>query len=469
MQNDTFHYKKPSIGHSFNQLISECSDLAREVSDFWKTLDGRGSPLIFPSKKVNGSFKLIISERVKNYIGTTNYQYDWNDDIVLFREKTFVREVILSHDNHHDNYKPESMIVITESETPVEKFPVDYDLEGKVVCNIGKSIYGFLIPRFCLFERLSYLPVDNDLNNYFNGVSFKISRLESFLVKISHDINNEQEAYNSRINDNKKTLDASEQNIVSLREVNSSLENTLGQLRKQQEDVKKELFSTTNLVEEQRDMLVRLKSEIDKSDESLRQKSELVQQKDDELNSVQKELSSAKTSLYKYDLTLEGYSKETNYQIKFYSLVIVFFGVLTFLLGSHVYSNASNIADYFDSFYNVSVLSLIVSRLPMVLVIFVVFSAFVGGMLGAFKKIIELNNDNMAMIKASIMSEQITDSLVKSEDIKSDDERLELRRKTKVEIALNLLSQSPKCDTVSEKNVAETNGLLKSLIELIKK
>ncbi len=168
----------------------------------------------------------------------------------------------------------------------------------------------------------------------------------------------------------------------------------------------------------------------------------------DALKAVQQELAIANRQKNLTTLDMVGHSNETSKQLKpYYFLAISTFIALAFM-ARYIYGNGESFMYMVPFLGNVSAWDILLSRLPLI----TATTLIIGGLSGVFfflvKHIVSLNNEKMAMLKAAILAEQITNS-IECEHM-TEREKLEFKRDTKIRLITQVFSKSePEIDKAS--------------------
>ncbi len=168
----------------------------------------------------------------------------------------------------------------------------------------------------------------------------------------------------------------------------------------------------------------------------------------DALKAVQQELAIANRKKNLTTLDMVGHSNETSKQLKpYYFLAISTFIALAFM-ARYIYGNGESFMYMVPFLGNVSAWDILLSRLPLI----TATTLIIGGLSGVFfflvKHIVSLNNEKMAMLKAAILAEQITNS-IECEHM-TEREKLEFKRDTKIRLITQVFSKSePEIDKAS--------------------
>ncbi|MHA7002974.1 zinc ribbon domain-containing protein [Aeromonas schubertii] len=158
------------------------------------------------------------------------------------------------------------------------------------------------------------------------------------------------------------------------------------------------------------------------------------------LIAVQKELADANRQKNLTTLDMVGHSNETSKQLKlYYFLAIITFIALAFM-ARYIYKNGESFMYMVPFLGNVSAWDILLSRLPLI----TATTLIIGGLSGVFfflvKHIVSLNTEKMAMLKAAILAEQITNSM-ECEHM-SEREKLEFKRDTKIRLITQVFSKN---------------------------
>lgn len=168
----------------------------------------------------------------------------------------------------------------------------------------------------------------------------------------------------------------------------------------------------------------------------------------DALSAVQQELANANRQKNLTTLDMVGHSNETSKQLRpYYGLAIITFIALAWM-AKYIYQNGESFIYTVPFLGNVSAWNILLSRLPLITATTII----IGGLSGVFfflvKHIVSLNTEKMAMLKAAILAEQITNS-IECKDM-TEQEKLEFKRDTKIKLITQVFSKSePEIDKAS--------------------
>lgn len=198
--------------------------------------------------------------------------------------------------------------------------------------------------------------------------------------------------------------------------------------------IEKKVETETDLYKKEENKLKSLAGDTEKASDALRV--------------VQQELADANRQKNLTTLDMVGHSNETSKQLRpYYFLAIATFVALA-LMARYIYQNGESFMYMVPFLGNVSAWDILLSRLPLI----TATTLIIGGLSGVFfflvKHIVSLNTEKMAMLKAAILAEQITNS-IECKNM-SEQEKLEFKRDTKIRLITQVFSKSePDIDKAS--------------------
>ncbi|QNF21916.1 hypothetical protein FT688_13950 [Aeromonas hydrophila] len=232
-------------------------------------------------------------------------------------------------------------------------------------------------------------------------------------------------------------------------------QNTLDKVRNDIEKSSREYEKISKNIADESESLIaiekRIEAEMDlykKEENKLKLLVVDTEKVSDALKAVQQELAIANRQKNLTTLDMVGHSNETSKQLKpYYFLAVSTFIALAFM-ARYIYGNGESFMYIVPFLGNVSAWDILLSRLPLI----TATTLIIGGLSGVFfflvKHIVSLNNEKMAMLKAAILAEQITNS-IECEHM-TEREKLEFKRDTKIRLITQVFSKGePEIDKAS--------------------
>lgn len=232
-------------------------------------------------------------------------------------------------------------------------------------------------------------------------------------------------------------------------------QNTLDKVRNDIEKSNREYENISKTIADESERLVaiekRIEAEMDlykKEENKLKLLVVDTEKVSDALKAVQQELAIANRKKNLTTLDMVGHSNETSKQLKPYYLLAVSTFIALAFMAKYIYKNGESFMYIVPFWGNVSAWDIFLSRLPLI----TATTLIIGGLSGVFfflvKHIVSLNNEKMAMLKAAILAEQITNS-IECESM-TEREKLEFKRDTKIRLITQVFSKSePEIDKAS--------------------
>ena len=126
-----------------------------------------------------------------------------------------------------------------------------------------------------------------------------------------------------------------------------------------------------------------------------------------------------------------------------------------------MYDNAQTFKEFVDSKPIITTWDLLLSRLPLITATALVIGTLSALLFYLVNNIVSVSNDKMNMLKASVLAEQITGSLPKSN--MTNDEIRDYKRNTKIELVMSVFADKP--DKIKDEKQMD---IFKQFTELVK-
>jgi hypothetical protein len=229
--------------------------------------------------------------------------------------------------------------------------------------------------------------------NYERDISLKNSEHKSIMSSIEIAIDEQKRVENIIIESND-----------FLEKVRRDIENsntTTSDLRMEIKSLKQNIQDETNISN-------RVKSEIKHEEIKLEATRNTRASAEEKLIDINSQLSEAEKNLNLYTFDMQGFDKESKFQLNKYYLGVGIILSMLFIIFSIMYFNAKSFSDLIDTSWKVSTWDILLSRLPLFTATALIIGTLSGLLFFLVNHIISLNTDKMNMLKASILAEQIT-------------------------------------------------------------
>jgi hypothetical protein len=445
-------------------------DMNNAVSEFESAIDAQYFYMKKDSNWITYNDVFLadeITEDVKALLDLSNYEASMleNEVVILFSRPIFLSKLICQGGMFGD-YKSKAIRLISATISQkkfVSNFTaVDYGTEFK----INDTVRGIIFPTRTQFFKAKAL----DFYNFFSNED-KINTVVKAHLNLSEKANILKHELDNEINENTNFInkELSDYEIIKKdieiaftereRLENSSIENKEILLRIQN-DIKQENIKLNALVSE-KDKEIRITNHLKKETEESRHKLEKqsteyasmatkTQQKNDEIQKLERQIIDMKKDINLTTLDMKGYSVESDKQLKVYfgfSLSALVFLAFVFF---QIYANAESFVNFIDTASpKVNAWYILISRLPLITATTLVIGTISALLFYLVNHIVSVNADNMNMLKASILAEQITGTLPTTG--MSDDDIRDYKRNTKIELVMNVfISKKVKIDNSSQ-------------------
>lgn len=313
------------------------------------------------------------------------------------------------------------------------------------------------------------LNLKTELNNLYTKYKTELTQKESEIIQKEKLTNNKLQKLNSQISQKESEVETLDKKLIDLKSsvnsTNDSLGKVLGDVEsfdKDKKDLENKLSLLTNDIEQRTTQSESLNKKISNDKEELKQLNE-------------------DKSLMAYEL--KAFVKEANRNIFIYLGIGVIPIALLLFLTYILFNGAANLtmidigvlSDNIDvnttvnntlsqSSLNVSIVDVLFSRLPFVLIVVSIIIASYEISKIFIRKVINIQNQKMNFSKIGIISKDVSDTSFDGLGI-TDEEKYELRTKLKMDI----LKEYLKKDVDIEFDYKIENGLWKKFIGLFNK
>ncbi len=227
------------------------------------------------------------------------------------------------------------------------------------------------------------------------------------------------------------------------------------------EEVQAKHNEYSNAAKDLLDKIKENKSQINSGQARLNEINNSISDSMGELSDLKSEIDRAKADINVTTLDMRGFSSESHNQIsKYFWLTLVSILLLAGVFGL-IYYNAKTYSDLVDVNPTISTLNILLSRLPLITATTLIIGTLSALLFYLVNNMISVNEDKMNMLKASILAEQITGSLPKTE--MTDDEIRDYKRNTKIELVMRIFVNK----SIKIKDEKQTDTI-KQVIDILK-
>ena len=404
--------------------------------------------------------------------------------VVLFKEPIYVTSIsfIRLPDLKRSNINNEILLITNEDKDweSIEFTSRDtIDLKGQIspICNVHRVARGIVIPEIYELDNLQYIPSNKVLStNALTEIASSYKTIDSHTLSTLKRVTDFEESLKLKISEKSSQFDLLENKISTLEDEVDRLEEgykvkevIFNKLDKELSDNKSQL----NLLETQKvSKTANIKNKnIELENLDIQKKTAVIEltkvenrldtenKKLDHLNNDIRDAEKEK-DLYSFDM--KGFTKEARTQLNIYSVLsALLIGILGYIF-YEIYDNAKGFLDLIPTIAgkSVSLLDILLSRLPMITASTLIIGAFSALLYFLVNHIIALNKEKMLMLKAHILTEQLSGSLEEHcEKAKLDP--ILLKKDIKIEMIMRLFDK--------ERNINTDPKLDKNVIEILTK
>ena len=349
--------------------------------------------------------------------------------------------------------------------------------EEPPVCNIHSVVSGVVIPQNYQLDNLQYIPANKILNtDVLTELAQSYKTLDSHTMSALNRTKNFEESLNLKVTEKSSQLALLENKISTLEDEASRLEGglkaktaILNKLDKVLSDNKDQL---TDLEAQKASKSVEIKNKNNQlEDLGLQSKAAVneltkfetrLNSENKKLEILDKDIRDAEKEKDLYSFNMKGFTKEARTQLNIYAILsAILIGILGYIF-YEIYDNAKGFLEliHIITGKSVSMLDILLSRLPMITASTLIIGAFSALLYFLVNHIIALNKEKMLMLKAHILTEQLSGSLEEHcEKAKLDP--ILLKKDIKIEMIMRLFDK--------EKNIDTEPKLDKNVIEILTK
>lgn len=462
-------------------------DFEESLSNFTETINKQFTQIIDTSSRLI-AYKTLDEDDLTNnefeLLNKTNYEIPAlkGEKIVLFDKPYLVSDIVCGRDGRLADEKSLGLRFLSHKKiTRRVVFPAEIraNLDKYQVFSyeIDDIIFGVILPPNSSFRAARALDIEelyknreilSNIEKTHGGITVAVNMLR-------RDISEKIDASNNYLFERRKDLTALEIQIESSVQEKERIEesvvieqSTMDRIRK---DIKHETENFSKIQLESTKLRESI-SENRKKEEDAQRSLKIVndnilsnnlqlEKNRKELVNMQSQLAKIRADVNITTLDMKGFSIESQSQISKYYWLSIF--ILAFIATVFwcLYSNAATFSELFDTNPKASLWNILLSRLPLVTATTLIIGTLSGLLFFLIKNIVAVSENKMNMLKASILAEQITGSIPKSD--MTEGEIRDFKRNTKIELVMNIFAQ--KSENAKDEKQIDT---IKQLLEAIK-
>ncbi|GCF87757.1 hypothetical protein [Shewanella sp. M-Br] len=377
------------------------------------------------------------------------------------------------------HYEDVRALRFIESNPPIVTYVVNgkfFALSKPTIWQVGKKveynyliegiITGLVLPHYFELTEIEYVDLSFDrIANIINDTATLSSTIEKNKVDYVNEIRKANKSIELKGLEYKSILktievalaektrveESNNETMALLDRVNNDVEHSHEKL-KEIEDAIKTLANQEAVDKEKFNLFkINVGKEIDSVLKTSEENKKICDATEEKLHNLKVEVSDAERNLNLYTFDMQGFDKESKYQLKKYYIGVGILLLMLFTIFSFMYFSAKSFSELIDTSWKVSTWDILLSRLPLFTATALIIGTFSALLFFLVNHIISLNSDKMNMLKASILAEQITATLG-CEQTMTPEQVVELKRNTKIELLLKVFSpkESTKISTTSE-------------------
>ncbi|MBB1272956.1 hypothetical protein [Psychromonas sp. SR45-3] len=406
-----------------------------------------------------------------------------NGFVILFNEPVYISSInftTLKNLKVSNNDIDNELILIKHGEQKWESIllkPSNKINEEPPVCNIHSVVLGVAIPHNYQLDNLQYIPANKILNT-----DVLTELVQSYKTLDSHTMSALNRTKNFEESLNLKVTEKSSQLALLQNKINT-LEDEAGRLKEGHKVKEAILNKLDKVLSDNRDELTALEAQKASKSADIKNKNNQLEDlglqskvavaelakfesrldtENKKLEILNKEIRDAEKEKDLYSFNMKGFTKEARTQLRIYAILsAILIGILGYIF-YEIYDNAKGFLDLIPTIAgkSVSMLDILLSRLPMITASTLIIGAFSALLYFLVNHIIALNKEKMLMLKAHILTEQLSGSLEEHcEQAKLDP--ILLKKDIKIEMIMRLFDK--------ERNIDTGPKLDKNVIEMITK
>ncbi|WP_234496760.1 hypothetical protein [Vibrio maritimus] len=475
---------------SSEQIAKQYNELSSSLNSFYKVLY---------SNKLNAEEDVFYRRNFRpddafsHFIGSNHYCVDDIEDmvgehVILFKEPAIVTKVLVS-----ELAPSKSIIRLTQHNGGISQIAStgrafkrmasrdDTPVEAKrgTFFEINDTVIGFFLPEEAYLDSIEYVLASdifkksNKVNDIHHAVSLlrseasmealdasdkyaELQRIIKTQLTVFENTRNELSLQKDMLSSTKSSVARAKSDLTEVQAQVIELQAEVDSVNTDLDDKANELSSINGRIAEK-------EKEIKAFGDTYAEKSKELLELDKKVKATRKVLSDAENEKTLTTLDIDGHRKETRNQLKgYYGLtLLVFSGLVGFV--TYMYHNAQSFQDLLSELTAVeaSAWNILISRLPMITATTLVVGGLSTVLFFLIKHIVSLNTEKMAMLKASVLAQQITDSMECNEKM-TEKEVINFTRDTKIKLITQVFTQA------QSGSVELNTSVLKDLATIIK-
>ncbi|MFB2734481.1 MULTISPECIES: hypothetical protein [Shewanella] len=447
-----------------NKLINECDRFLELLNTQYNKCDADSREVHFI-----GTVDELDEDELAKVLPFTNYTSGSlvGERVILFRSPLFV-SVIRTSKIPNDRKMGDAIRLISHAgiDKKVSGNPKSFQFTGEQPYSsfeVYSVIFGFILPksinfRFAIYLNFKELFEDRELlesladsRERLKKTAFEYKKIAENSVRITsegvkaraNEYNEIKASISIQLDERARLADSLNENMV----IRDRLEREIATANSKLSTIEQKLKNSQETTDNFNRDLIEIKSELDISKDELKGITSKIEVEQANLEKRQAMVRKTQSEMDSYSLDMNGFSKASRMHIWFcYAVMAALLSTLTNIFFM-IYSNANDLIKFIDSTSNetstfsyavnkTSVLDILLSRLPAITATTLIIATLSTLLFFLVKHIIALHTDKMNMLKASILTEQVTYSLdcdgMKDSDIK------ELKRKSKIELLVKI-------------------------------
>lgn len=445
--------------------------LVDEIDDFLKLLGSQYKRCSDDSPELSfiGPVERSSVDKLGEIILFTNYNISslLGEMVVLFDKPVFVSEIKTSRVT--SEWKPNDAIRLISyagTDKKVSSNPKSFHYPNHNIFSrfeVYGIVWGFILPKSISFQSAHYLNFQELFENreLLESLAESRDKLKDVSVeykkKAEHSMRITSEGIRARTNEYNEIktsisihLDERSRLLESLNEnveLKERLEREIDAANSKLATIEKKLKDTQIAMANSYNEMAQIKNDLDTGTTELRNITNKVDIEQTNLEKRQAMVRKTQSEMDSYSLDMNGFSKASRMHIWFcYAVMAALLSTLSNIFYI-IYSNANDLIKFVDSatnktstlgyaVNNSTVVDILLSRLPAITATTLIVATLSTLLFFLVKHIVALHTDKMNMLKASILTEQVTYSL-DCDDMKEIDIR-ELKRKSKIELLVKI-------------------------------
>lgn len=457
--------------------------LVDEVGNFLKLLGSQYKSCNPDSPELSfvGTVDKSNVDKLGNTLMFTNYTPSslLGEVVVLFQTPVFVSDIRTSRITVLR--KPGDairLISYTGSDKKVSSNPKSFHLQNNQSFSLFEVyglVWGFILPKSLSFQSAFYLNFQDlfenrelleslaDSREKLKGIALEYKKKAEKSIRITSGgvkaLTSEYEEIKTSISIQLGERTRLSESIDEATELKERLEREIDTANSKLAIVEEKLKTSRTATTDSYNEMAQIRNDLDESTSELKVIVNKIQIEQTNLEKRQDMVRKTQSEMDSYSLDMNGFSKASRIHIWFCYAVVAVLLITLSKIFFMIYNNATDLIKYVDSTggkvlvlgggsNTTSVLDILLSRLPAITATTLIIATLSTLLFFLVKHIVALHTDKMNMLKASILSEQVTYSL--DCDGMKDSEVKELKRKSKIELLVRIFGLNGSSGSSSE-------------------